>query len=110
MSRTDKELVLDALDHIQILKSHLTRSDLEQVIIADAVNMRLSAAIESLAQTSPEFRAQYFAEEWKLMKATRNRISHGYTFVDQSIIQQTVVNRLPGLEQQLRTALVELST
>lgn len=107
MSRSDEELVKDALDHIEILKSHLTRSDLEQLIIADAVNMRLSAAIESLSQTTPEFRAEYFAEDWKLMKATRNRISHGYSFVDQSIIQQTIVNRLPGLEAQLRTALAE---
>ena len=107
MSRTDEELVRDALDHIEILKSHLTRSDLEQVIVADAVNMRLSAAIESLSQTTLEFRAQYFEEDWKLMKATRNRISHGYSFVDQSIIQQTIVNRLPGLEAQLRTALTE---
>ena len=107
MSRSDEELVKDALDHIEILKSHLTRSDLEQLIIADAVNMRLSAAIESLSQTTPEFRAESFADDWKLMKATRNRISHGYSFVDQSIIQQTIVNRLPGLEAQLRTALAE---
>ena len=108
MSRTDDELVRDALDHIEILKSHLSRNDLEQAIVADAVNMRLSAAIESLSQTTPEFRAKYFAKEWKLMKATRNRTSHGYSFVDQSIISNTILNRLPGVEAQLRTAVSEL--
>lgn len=107
MSRTDKELIRDALEHIEILKTHLERGSIEEVLIADAVNMRLSAAIESLSQASPEFRERYFASDWKLMKATRNRISHGYSFVNQSLIQLTIVNRLPALEEQLRTALTE---
>jgi uncharacterized protein with HEPN domain len=107
MSRGDQELVRDALDHIEILKSHLEHGGLEQILVADAVNMRLSAAIESLSQTTTGFREKYFAEEWQLMKATRNRISHGYSFVDQSIIQLTIVNRLPGMEDQLRAALAE---
>jgi uncharacterized protein with HEPN domain len=108
VSRSDQELVRDALEHIEVLRSHLCRGDLDESIIADAVNMRLSAAIESLSQTSPEFRTQYFAEDWQLMKATRNRISHGYSFVDQSIIQLTIENRLPSLEAQLHTALQDL--
>jgi uncharacterized protein with HEPN domain len=108
VSRTDLELVRDALEHIDVLKSHLRQGDLSEEIISDAVNMRLSAAIESLSQTTQEFRTRYFAEDWQLMKATRNRISHGYSFVDQSIIQLTIENRLPGLETQLRTAMQNL--
>lgn len=105
MSRSDEELVRDALEHIAVLKSHLERGSMDDLVIADAVNMRLSAAIESLSQASPELRDNYFAEDWKLMWATRNRISHGYSFVDQSLIQLTVVIRLPGLEERLRSAL-----
>jgi uncharacterized protein with HEPN domain len=105
VSRSDEELVRDALEHISVLQSHLERGSLDNVLIADAVNMRLSAAIESLSQASPELRDTYFAEDWKLMWATRNRISHGYAFVDQSLIRLTLVNRLPGLEQRLRSAL-----
>ena len=107
MSRSDEELVRDALEHIEILKMHLARGDMEQIVIADAVNMRLSAAIESISQTSPEFRDSFFTDEWQLMKATRNRISHGYSFVDQDIIRKTIVNRLPRVEATLRTALSE---
>ena len=94
-----------ALEHISILKLHLERGTLEDLVITDAVNMRLSAAIESLSHTTPEFRESHFGEDWKLMRATRNRISHGYSFVDQSLIELTIMNRLPVLEQRLRSAL-----
>ncbi len=107
MSRSDQELVRDALDHIDVLKGHLTQGNLSDITIADAVNMRLSAAIETLAQTTPELREKYFGAEWQLMWATRNRISHSYSFVDVEIIQKTVENRLPHLEAQLRAALSE---
>lgn len=105
MSRSDEELIRDALDHIDMLNAHLTQGSLDNPLIADAVNMRLSAAIESLSQTSPEFRDEYFAGEWKLMWATRNRISHGYSYVEPSLIELTIMNRLPALEESLRTAL-----
>lgn len=107
MSRTDEELVRDALDHIEILKSHLAKAGVDDAVVADAVNMRLAATIESLAQTSEAFRRNHFGDEWQLMKATRNRISHGYSFVSQDIIFMTIANRLPGLEATLRAALVE---
>lgn len=107
MSRSDQELIMDALDHIDVLKGHLDRGDLTDITIADAVNMRLSAAIETLAQTTRDFRERHFGQEWQLMWATRNRISHGYAFVDVEIIQKTIENRLPRVEAQLRAALSE---
>ncbi len=107
MSRTDEELVRDALDHIEILNHHLTQGTMEEPIISDAVCLRLSASIESISQTSAEFRDRYFVEQWHLMKATRNLISHGYSFVDNEVIRDTVVKDLPGVEAKLRTALSE---
>ena len=107
MSRTDEELVRDALDHIEMLNHHLSQGSIEEPIISDAVCMRLSASIESISQTSAEFRDRYFAEQWHLMKATRNLISHGYFFVDNEVIRDTVAKDLPGLEAKLRTALSE---
>ena len=105
MSRTDEELIRDALDHIDILNHHLTLGTMAEPIIADAVCMRLAASIESLSQTSSEFRENLFVEEWRLMKATRNLISHGYSFVDPMVIRDTVEKDLPGVEAKLRSAL-----
>ncbi len=54
MSRTDEELIRDALDHIEALKRHLTRGDLDDETVADAVSLRLAAAIEAVAEASPD--------------------------------------------------------
>jgi uncharacterized protein with HEPN domain len=105
VSRTDEELIRDALEHIEILNQHLTQGTMDEPIIADAVCMRLAASIESISQTSVEFREHYFVEQWHLMKATRNLISHGYSFVDPTVIRDTVEKDLPGVEVKLRSAL-----
>jgi uncharacterized protein with HEPN domain len=67
--------------------------------VADAVSLRLAAAIESLAQCSDDVRARLFGDDWPLMWATRNRIAHGYAFIDFSIIRATVEDDLPELER-----------
>ncbi len=107
MSRSDTELIHDALDHLAALKRHLDRGDLNDETVADAVGMRLAAAIEAMSGTSLEFREQHFGSDWKLIWATRNRIVHGYAFIDREIIQATVVNDLPGFERTLRSVLTQ---
>jgi len=56
VSRTDQEHVFDALDHIAVLHDHLARGEMADSLIADAVCLRLAAAIDSVAQTTPNFR------------------------------------------------------
>lgn len=103
MSRTDAELVRDALEHLEVLKQHLEMGPFENPLISDAVNMRLAAAIESLSQTSSHFRASNFGAEWDLMKAVRNRISHGYSLLDYEVIKATLEKDVPSLERTLRS-------
>ncbi len=105
MSRSDRELVLDALDHIKMLKRHLERGDLADATVADAVSLRLASAIEAISETSPGFLAKHFGDDWKLMWATRNRIAHGYAFIDLEIIRSTVEKDLPAFEAELRSTL-----
>lgn len=105
MSRSDEELVRDALDHIDVLKRHLQRTDMGDDIVADAVSMRLAAAIEAVAATSATFREEVFGPQWKIIWATRNRIAHGYAFIDLNVIRNTVEHDLPEFEQNLRRSL-----
>jgi uncharacterized protein with HEPN domain len=107
VSRTDEELVRDALDHLDTLRHHLTMGSFEDPLISDAVNMRLSAAIETISQTSSDFRGSYFSDDWQYIKALRNRISHGYSFLDNDVIKATIEKDLPGFEAQLRRAVTE---
>ena len=101
MSRTDRQVSQDALDHLSVLRAHLARGDLDDQTVADAVNLRLAAAIEAIAQGSDGLRERLFRDEWHIVWATRNRIAHSYIYIDHSIIMATVAEDLPALEAAL---------
>ena len=105
MSRSDRELLEDAAAHLLILRGHLDARGLDDQTVADAVSLRLAAAIESLAQCSDDVRNRLFGDDWPLMWATRNRIAHGYAFIDLSIIQTTVEEDLPEIERAISAEL-----
>lgn len=105
MNRSDEELVHDALDHIEMLKRHLNRGDVADETVADAVSLRLGAAIEAISETTVEFRERTFGNDWKIIWATRNRITHGYAYVDRNMIRDTVEQDLPDFERRLRRSI-----
>lgn len=94
-----REIAQDALDHLSVLRAHLTRGDLSDQTIADAVTMRLAAAIEAIAQGSDGLQKRLFDSEWHVVWATRNRIAHSYK--DHGIIGATVAEDLPEIERAL---------
>ena len=102
MSRSDEELINEAREHLSVLRQHMASAGLEDQTVADAVSMRLAAAIEAVSQCSEDRRMRMFGEDWVLMWATRNRIAHGYAFVDLSIIESTVAEDLPLFEARLQ--------
>ena len=102
MTRSDGELIRDALDHFRVLHLHMNRADLADQTVADAVSLRLGSAIESLSACSPGVRDRVFGGEWAVAWATRNRIAHGYAYVDLDIIRATVEHDLPRIEAALR--------
>ncbi|MEO9104612.1 MAG: HepT-like ribonuclease domain-containing protein [Terrimesophilobacter sp.] len=107
MSRTDEELVRDAVNHLEILKRHLSRNDLDDETVADAVSLRLSSAIESLSEASIAFRKRTFGDSWKVIWATRNLIAHGYAYINIAMIRSTVEQDVPELEHRLRESIGE---
>jgi uncharacterized protein with HEPN domain len=109
VSRSDRELLADALSHLEVLRAHQMRRDLDDQTVADAVCLRLSAAIESVANITDDLRSDAFGEDWPLIWARRNRIAHGYAFIDRSMIASTIDNDLPGFEAAIRRLLDDQS-
>lgn len=70
MSRTDPELLRDALHHLDALREHLTRGDLSDDTVADAVAMRLAAMIEALSRASDELRERAFGDQRSLCRTS----------------------------------------
>lgn len=101
MSRTTVEVLQDALAHFEIMQSHAEQG-LEERLVIDAVCMRLSAGIETLAALDPTVREEIFGEVWPLMWGMRNRIAHGYLLVDTTIINQTLIHDVPAIMSRLR--------
>jgi len=60
VTRSDRELLADALNHLEVLRSHQARRDLDDQTVADAVCLRLAAAIEAVANMTPGVRADAF--------------------------------------------------
>jgi len=110
VSRTDAERITDALTHIDILRSHLTRGTLADATVADAVALRLAAAIEALHTRDGALEERLFGTGWHAIWSVRNRIAHGYAVFDLTIIRATVERDLPEFEERLRRGLDEQRT
>nr|WP_314890137.1 HepT-like ribonuclease domain-containing protein [Actinomyces oris] len=82
----------------------ITRSGIfsDQIVI-DAVAMRLSAGVEALGALDPDTRTRLLGDQWPRMRGMRNRIAHGYGFIDDTIVRQTVLVNLPPVVEALRT-------
>jgi len=96
VSRQSAEILRDALTHFETMQVY-AELDLNDQLVIDAICMRLSAGIEALATLDSAVREQIFGPDWPLMWGMRNRIAHGYLLVDTGIIQQTLVQDIPGI-------------
>jgi len=101
VSRSGREIIHEALDHLAILNEHRQRGSIEDLVILDAVCLRLALPIESLSRL-PE---GLFGSEWHVVWATRNRIAHAYMQLDAGIITATLDKDIPRLIAALAAAL-----
>lgn len=101
MRQTDSEKLRAARDHLTHLRGQLARGDLDDDTVFDAVCMRLSAAIESVAMVSEEPRLAVFGDSWPAIWSVRNRIAHGYVHISRAIVVATVHDDLSEFERGL---------
>jgi uncharacterized protein with HEPN domain len=80
--RTDRELIEEALEHLEVLDLHLQRGGMDDPLIVDAVCMRLSAAIATLSRLPEARRLRPFGDDWHALWSTRNHIAHAYMLTD----------------------------
>lgn len=96
MTRSTTEVLRDALAHFERLQAYAA-GDLADQLVIDAICMRLSAGIETLARLDPVVLAELFGDIWPEMWGMRNRISHGYLLVDATIVSQTIQDDIPQI-------------
>jgi hypothetical protein len=71
--RNDLVRIAEAREHLEILRSHLTRGDLDDAVVFDAVCLRLAAAIECVGAVDAAVRDDVFGTSWPVIASVRNR-------------------------------------
>ncbi len=78
MSRRDAERLQDILDAIAAIESHLTRGDLSDGLIFDAVRVRLIEIGEAIKAVSAELLDTEPGHPWSDIARMRDRLAHRY--------------------------------
>ena len=105
MTRTENEILWEAFDNLELVASYSTRSKTPDQLTLDAIGMRIIAGVESLAKLPDERRDELFGDSWAQMRAMRNRLVHGYEFVDSSIVIRTALEEVPQVMSIIATVL-----
>ncbi len=105
-NRTTQELITEALEHFDRALEYSTR-DLSDQLTLDAIAMRLSAGIDSLMHVEDGVLLSILGDQWPKMRGMRNRMAHGYAFVNSVIIVKTIESNLPPVVDVLRAQLGE---
>ena len=104
MTRSDHEVLQEALTHFGLMLQH-AQDDVTDQLVIDAVCMRLSAGLEVLNRLDPDVRDGLFGDNWPLMWGMRNRIAHGYLLVEPGVIRSTLDTDIPAIIVQMHKGL-----
>jgi uncharacterized protein with HEPN domain len=97
-SRHDEERLADIVDAITAIRSHLTRGDLSDGLIFDAVRLRLIEIGEAVKLLDPELVAREPEVRWSDAAGMRDWLAHHYFDTSRAIVEATIMEDLPPLE------------
>ena len=88
-----------------------SRADLEnEEVLRLALTRLVELICEAASHVPPETQAQYPEIPWAKIVSMRNRLTHGYDFVDIDILWDTLRVNLPALLAQLEAILGRAGT
>jgi uncharacterized protein with HEPN domain len=105
MSRHDRQRLGDILAAIDAIRAHLTRGDLSDSLVFDAVRVRLIEIGEAVEALPAELLANEPDLPWAQIAGMRDRLAHRYFDTSHSILAATVEHDLPELERATRSLL-----
>jgi uncharacterized protein with HEPN domain len=97
-SRHDAERLADIVDAITAIRSHLTRGDLSDGLVFDAVRLRLIEIGEAVKLLDPKLVASEPDVRWSDAAGMRDWLAHHYFDTSRAIVEATITEDLPPLE------------
>ena len=106
MSERDNKLliedILDALNRIEIYTEGYTFENyIDDSKTKDAVERNFEIIGEAASRISDDFKVLNLEIEWRILKDFRNFIIHEYFGINNQIVWDTLVFRLPDLKKKL---------
>ena len=97
-ARHDDEHLADIVDAIAAIRSHLTRGDLSDGLIFDAVRLRLIEIGEAVKLLDPQLLESEPDIRWSDAAGMRDWLAHHYFDTSRAIVEATIEEDLPPLE------------
>lgn len=97
MSRRDADRLADITTAIEAIRSHLTKGDLHDGLVYDAVRVRLIEIGEAVKAISPALLATAPDVPWSAIARMRDHLAHHYFDTDHAVVVDVVDNELPML-------------
>ena len=97
MSRQDEARLGDIVEAIEAIRDHLTRGDLHDGLVYDAVRVRLIEIGEAVKGIDPDLLDGAPGVPWREIARMRDLLAHRYFDTDHAIVQDVVDNDLGPL-------------
>lgn len=97
MKRYDNQRLTDIESAIRAIRTHLSRGELSDGLIFDAVRIRLVEIGEAVKAISPSLLATEPDIPWKNIAAMRDQLAHRYFDTEHALVTATVSHDLAPL-------------
>lgn len=105
MSRQDEARLGDIVEAIDAIRNHLTRGDLHDGLIYDAVRVRLIEIGEAVKAIDPQALVGAPDVPWREIARMRDHLAHHYFDTDHAIVQDVVDHDLGPLADAVQSLL-----
>ncbi len=102
MSRQDDARLGDIVEAVAAIREHLTRGDLHDGLVYDAVRVRLIEIGEAVKGIDPDLLDGAPEVPWKEIARMRDHLAHRYFDTDHAIVQDVVDNDLGPLAEAVQ--------
>ena len=102
MSRHDADRLVDIIEASDAITSYLSRGELSDGLVFDAVRLRLIEIGEAIKSLDPYLLEQEPDVAWRDAAGMRDWLTHHYFDTSRAILEVTVTENLPTLVDAVR--------
>lgn len=97
MTRADRLRLADVVNAVDAIRGHLTRGDLDDGLVYDAVRIRLVEIGEAVKGISSDLLETEPDVPWRAIARMRDHLAHRYFDTDHAVVADVVDNELEPL-------------